>query len=178
MEDVRAEVAILSKKHPKYLVEVKNDILRVEHIGGRRLTRKEVNMAVAKVLLDDEKVERYQRKNRFRFVYQLKRGLKAAFIELEKMPGLPEKRPLFTEGKHEKCESIICFVYDFLDLCVADGFLDIADLAWASGRHSSYYRCHSQDKYTGIRVKRYRDTTAEPGWNEPNGEIHRAEIVY
>jgi hypothetical protein len=158
-----------------FTLTVENDYLSMVVKDGRDPFTEEINTAFGHFIQDYEqengKVELFQRVNPYRFTYrQGSSGCQTTFIEIDKGDGYPSRKRLLDQSCFGKCGSMCLFVYDFLDLCVADGFFTVGD--------GTYVYAAEEDEFgkeLEMQVIRPRLTQYEDGWTQP-GEIPDAIV--
>lgn len=160
-----------------FIIAVEDDELKVTCISGRDMYAAEINTAFGRFLLEyqkevGKKVETYRRTNRYRFAYrQGSSGCQDTFIEIDKGDGFPQRRFLMHQSCFGKNGGFKAFVYDFLDLCVASGFLVIEDGCYVYHEEEDAYAADLHTRIVKPRLVEY-----EEGWSEP--WARPTEVVY
>lgn len=150
-----------------FTLKVESDYLTMTVVDGRDPFTSEINTAFGHFLQDYErengKLEISKREHPYRFVYQQGRsGRQTAFIEVDHGNGYPSRRRLLDRSCFGKCGSMCLPVYDFLDLCVTNGFFTVED--------GKYVYAAEQDKLgQELEMKTIypRSTQHEEGWAQP-----------
>ena len=150
-----------------FTISLENDWLRVVKKSGRDMFPSEINTAIGRLLQEyraefEVPLARYRRQHRYRFCYRTgQSGCQDTFIEVDKGDGFPERKFLFHESCYGKCSGFECFAYDFLDLCVAEGFLADED--------GTYVYHQEQDAGADVEmtIVKPRLLGYEHGWNTP-----------
>lgn len=149
-----------------------NDMLTVTSKFGCAPTTGEVNTALGRFLTEYEvkhgAIEKYKRTNRYRFAfYSGPTGCQDTYIETDTGDGFPSRKRICHMSMYGKVnEDIKCFIYDFLDMCVAEGFLTIKD--------GCYHYDASTDANAEMVAKciKPRLVHEESGWVNPDsGEL-------
>ena len=143
------------------------DRLTVNKKSGRDMYAAEINTAFGKFLEEyeaeyGEKVTLYERTNRYRFCFRSGvSGCQDTYLEIDKGDGFPERKFMMHESCFGKSSGFACFVYDFLDLCVAGGFLKAED--------GAYVYPETEDTNSGCEMKviKPRLVFYEEGWTSP-----------
>lgn len=154
-------------KRTSFVISVEGDYLTVRGKSGRDMYTAEVNTAFGRFLQEyeeefGEKIALYERKNRYRFCYREgSSGCQDTFIEIDKGDGFPDRKFIMHESCFGKTAGFSCFVYDFLDLCVAGEFLAVED--------GEYVYHEEEDANSGLvtKIVRPRLLEYEDGWTEP-----------
>lgn len=150
-----------------FVIAVKADVLTVRWKSGRDMFAKEINTAFGRFLKEYEaeygdKVPTYERRCRYRFCFrQGSSGCQDTYIEIDKGDGFPERKFLMHQSCYDKCPAFRCFVYDFLDLCIAGGFLK------AEGGFYTYPEADDGNADCEMQVIKPRMTQYEEGWTQP-----------
>ena len=147
-----------------FIISIENDELNVKWKSGRDMFASEINTAFGRLLQAyeaefGEKIALFERKNCYRFCYrQGSSGCQDTYIEVDKGDGFPERKFLMHESCFGKCDGIRCFVYDFLDLCLAGHFLKV--------ENGFYIYPEEEDANSGLKMKliKPRLTEYEEGW--------------
>ena len=155
-----------------FIISVENDTLSIKWKSGRNMFAHEINTAFGWFIQEYEKefgkIAVYKRRRAYRFCYrQGSSGCQDTFIEIDKGDGFPERKFIMHETCFGKSAGFTCFVYDFLDLCVAAEFFGIEE--------DSYSYSQEEIDYEMTSVKP-RLTQYENGWTRP--WKHSTEIVY
>lgn len=147
-----------------FIIEVVGNYLFVKHKTGRDMFAHEINTAFGRFIEEyeaefGEKIAIYERRYPYRFCFrQGGSGCQDTFIEINKGDGFPERQFIMHESCYGKTAGFTCFVYDFLDLCVAAGFFDIDE--------GNYVYPGEEIEYELTSVKP-RLTKYEEGWRMP-----------
>ena len=156
-----------SSTRTSFVISVKNDELSVKRKSGRDMYTAEINTAFGRFLKEyeaefGEKVALYERRNRYRFCFrQGSSGCQDTYIEIDMGDGFPVRKFMMHESCFGKSGGFGCFVYDFLDLCVAAGFFVVED--------GFYAYPEDEDANSGLemRVIKPRLIEYEEGWTSP-----------
>lgn len=150
-----------------FVISVEDDELSVKIKSGRDMYANEINTAFGRFLKEyeaefGEKVALYERKHRYRFCFrQGSSGCQDTYIEVDKGDGFPSRKFMMHESCFGKCGGFSCFVYDFLDMCLAGKFLTVED---------GYYIYHEENDASSeleMQVVKPRLIEYEEGWTSP-----------
>lgn len=150
-----------------FVISVENDELSVKGKSGRDMYASEINTAFGRFLKEyeaefGEKVALYERHNRYRFCYrQGSSGCQDTYIEIDMDDGFPVRKLMMHESCFGKNGGFDCFVYDFLDLCVASRFLDVEDGFY------TYLEDEDANSELEMQVIKPRLIEYEKGWTSP-----------
>lgn len=156
-----------SSTRTSFVISVENDELSVKGKSGRDMYASEINTAFGRFLKEyeaefGEKIALYERRNRYRFCFrQGSSGCQDTYVEIDKGDGFPERKFIMHESCFGKCGGFGCFVYDFLDMCLAGGFLRTDD--------GFYVYPEEDDANSGLEMQviKPRLTEYEEGWTFP-----------
>lgn len=151
-----------------FVISVKDDKLTVAVKSGRDMYTSEINTAFGRFLKEyeaefGEKIALYERRNRYRFCYREgSSGCQDTYIEIDTGDGFPVRKFIMHESCFGKNGGFDCYVYDFLDLCVASAsnFLTIEDGFYA-------YQDEDANSEVEMQVIKPRLTDYEEGWTSP-----------
>lgn len=150
-----------------FVISVENDMLSVVCKSGRDMYAGEINTAFGRFLKEYEaefveKVALYERHNRYRFCYrQGSSGCQDTYIETDMGDGFPVRKFMMHESCFGKNGGFSCFVYDFLDLCVACKFFVAEDGFYA------YPEEEDNNSELEMQVIKPRLVEYEEGWTNP-----------
>ena len=160
-----------------FVLKIESNILEMYVKGGRNPFVQEVNTAFGLLLKEyetefGEKVETYHRRCRYRFCFtEGMSGCQDTYIEYDKNgDGFPTRSHMLHESCFSKASNVKCFVYDFLDLCVAIGFISSEDGCYIYDPENDA----NSDMHVSIIKPRLLDL--EDGWTSPYD--HASQIVY
>ncbi|MBQ7040620.1 hypothetical protein IJN73_00945 [Candidatus Saccharibacteria bacterium] len=150
-----------------FIISVEDDELKVLVKKGRDPYAYEINTAFGRFLKEYErengKVERYKRSRSYRFCFRNgSSGCQDTFIEIDVGDGFPERKFLMHKSMYRKCGGFHCFIYDFLDLCVAEGFFSIVDGFYAYNQEED-----ARAEEIDMQVIKPRLLEYEEGWMNP-----------
>ena len=156
-----------------FVISVESDELSIKKKGGRDMYVSEINTAFKRFLKEyesefGEKIALYERQNHYRFCFrQGSSNCKDTYIEIDKMDdGFPIRKFIMHESCCGKNGGFGCFVYDFLDLCVASKFLLTENGFYA----------YPDDSELEMEVIKPRLIEYEEGWTSPWEKPE--EVVY
>ena len=156
-----------SSTRTSFVISVENDELSVKGKSGRDMYASEINTAFGRFLKEyeaefGEKVALYERRNRYRFCFrQGSSGCQDTYIEIDMGDGFPVRKFMMHESCFGKNGGFGCFVYDFLDLCVASKFLVAEDGFYA------YPEDEDANTEFEMQVIKPRLIEYEEGWTSP-----------
>ena len=152
-----------------FVISVKGDMLTVTKKSGRDMYPKEINTAFGRFLQEyeqefGEKVALYERSNPYRFCFRTgSSGCQDTFIEIDTdRDGFPQRKFMLHQSCFGKCEGFSCFAYDFLDLCVAEGFFGVTEDGFYVYREEEDSNSECEIQTVKPRLLAY-----EEGWNSP-----------
>lgn len=151
-----------------FVISVENDKLSIKGKSGRDMYASEINTAFGRFLKEyeaefGEKVALYERRNRYRFCFrQGSSGCQDTYIEIDDMDdGFPIRKFIMHESCFGKNGGFGCFVYDFLDLCVASKFLIVENGFYV------YPEDEDANSELEMEVIKPRLIEYEEGWTSP-----------
>lgn len=156
-----------SSTKTSFMIEVDGEVLIVKWKSGRDMYPHEINTAFGRFLKEyeaefGERVALYERLNRYRFCFrQGSSGCQDTYIEIDKGDGFPERKFLMHESCFGKCSGFRCFVYDFLDLCLAGGFFKAEDGFY------TYSEADDENASCEMQIIKPRIIEFEEGWTSP-----------
>lgn len=162
-----------------FVISVENDELSIKKKSGRDMYVSEINNAFGRFLKEyqsefGEKIALYERRNRYRFCFrQGSSGCQDTYIEIDDMDdGFPIRKFIMHESCCGKNGGFGCFVYDFLDLCVASELLITKDGFYA------YPEDEDANSESGLemevikpRLIEYEEGWTSP-WEKPEGVVY------
>ena len=160
-----------------FVISVNYDALDVTIKSGRDAFASEINTAFGLFLEEyeaefGEKIPVYERESRYRFCYrQGSSGCQDTFIEIDRGDGFPDRKFLMHESCYGKSAGIHCFVYDFLDLCVAGGFFTVEDGCYKYPKESDAAASDCNMKVFRPRLLKYEEGWTNPG-ERPSGVVY------
>lgn len=117
-------------------------------------------------------LRKYERENRYRFCYREgTSGCQDTYIEYEEIPGFPKRKHLLHQSMYGKCQGFKVFIFDYLDLAVAAGFISLKNGCYAVPEGAD-----SAPEGATVKVVKPRYLDKEEGWTSPS-EIPK-EVVY
>ena len=148
-------------------IESSNKLIMTVQSGRDPYTR-EINSAVAMFFKEYFEeygpVEKYHRKNRYRFCFREgTSGCQDTYIEYEEIPGFPKRKHLLHQSMYGKCQGFKVFFYDFMDLAVTSGLLSVENGFYAVPEGVD----EAPDGAT-VTVVNPRYTLEEEGWTSPS----------
>ena len=152
-----------------FILNVDCDMLTMNVTDGRNPFVNEVKAAmllfIAEYLNEFGSLDRYERKNRYRFASrQGMSGCVDMFLEEDRGDGFPRRHFLYHVSCFDKVGGMKLFVYDLLDLMAAEGFLTVND-----GRYGVPAVLPDQIAGIGdIKFVKPRFTELEEGWTAPD----------
>lgn len=156
-----------------FIISVEDERLSIRRKSGRDMFAHEINTAFGRFIQEyeaefGEKIALYKRHYPYRFCFrQGSSGCQDTFIEIDKGDGFPERKFIMHQSCFGKSAGLTCFVYDFLDLCVAADFFDIDD---------GKYNYAGEDIDYELTSVKPRLTWYENGWTKP--WERPAKVVY
>lgn len=150
-----------------FVISVEDDELSIKVKSGRDMYVSEINTAFGRFLKEyeaefGEKVALYERHNRYRFCFREgSSGCQDTFIEVDRGDGFPVRKFMMHESCFGKSCGFDCFVYDFLDLCVASEFLVVEDGFY------TYHEDEDANSELKMQVIKPRLIEYEEGWTSP-----------
>lgn len=154
--------------HTTFILSIEDNYLRTKVKSGRDPFPEEISTAFGRLLQayeaeTGEKVAVYERRHPYRFTFREGvSGCQTAFIEIDKGDGFPDRRCVTHQTCFGKTPGLSCFVYDFLDLCVVDGFLKVEDGAYVYPEADDEFA-----KVVDMKEILPRNTGEEEGWTYP-----------
>lgn len=149
------------------------DFLSIRWKRGRYMYTGEIIEALMRFIKEYEtefetKITPFRRQNLYRFCYREgTSGCRECFIEYKKDDdGFPERKSILYETCFGKTAGVNCFLYDFMDLCVALGSMEIK---------GGTYSCPANDNIESIEVIKPRLIQFENGWTW--GEVRPNSLV-
>lgn len=152
-----------------FTVEINHSYISVQHKSGRDMFTYEVNTAIGRILQEHARIYgiTYQskRENPFRFCYnQGASGCQDVFIEEIKDDfDFPERRFMFHESCYGKTSGFCTNLYDYLDLAVISGFLQLKKDEEGC-RYYAYDPEKDAMKDLSIKMINPREISKEDGW--------------
>lgn len=164
--------------HTTFILSIEDDVLAMTVKAGRNPFPGEINTAFGRLISEYQAqygtVEKYERAYPYRFTYQEgSSGRQTTFIEIDKGDGFPERKRLLDMSCFGKVGRMSLFVYDFLDLCVADGFFKVLDGNYVYDRESDEF-----GKDVEMMTIKPRITELEPGWTSCDGSASEIVSIY
>lgn len=159
-----------------FVISVENDELSVKGKSGRDMYVSEINTAFGRFLKEyeaefGEKVALYERRNRYRFCFrQGSSGCQDTYIEIDMGDGFPVRKFMMHESCLGKNGGFSCFVYDFLDLCVASKFL-VAEDGFYTYSEDKDANSELEMKVIKPRLIEYEEGWTSP-WEKPEGVVY------
>lgn len=156
-----------SSTRTSFVISVENDGLSVKGKSGRDMYASEINTAFGRFLKEyeaefGEKVALYERRNRYRFCFREgSSGCQDTYIEIDMGDGFPVRKFMMHESCYGKNGGFGCFVYDFLDLCIASKFLIVEDGFYV------YPEDEDANSELEMQVIKPRLIEYEEGWTSP-----------
>lgn len=154
-------------------LDVEDNFLSIQWKKGRYMYTSEIIEALMRFIKEYEtefetKITPFKRQNLFRFCYREgTSGCRECFIEYKKDDdGFPERKSILYETCFGKTAGVNCFIYDFLDLCVALGSMEIK---------GGTYSCPANDNIESIEIIKPRLIIKEKGWTW--GEVQPNSLV-
>ena len=150
-----------------FIVEVRCDQLTVTKKSGRDMYPEEINTAIGRFLKEyesvfGEKIAIFKRTHPYRFCFKTGvSGCQDTYIEVDTGDGFPTRKRICRQSCFGKSGGFHCFAYDFLDLCVADGFLVVKD---------GFYTYEEEEDFnstSSMQMIKPRLLEYEEGWAQP-----------
>lgn len=150
-----------------FVMSVDHNTLSVTKKSGRDMYPEEINTAFGRFLKEyeqefGERVALYERTHPYRFCFRTGiSGCQDTYIEVNSGDGFPQRKFMLHMSCFGKCEGFRVFIYDFLDLCVAERFLSVDD--------GFYAYCEDDDANSDCEMQtiKPRLVSYEEGWTSP-----------